>query len=101
MASSCLSPLTLRLRYCVWKLADVTEQKAGKGRLLNRIQEAESMEATDFLRSSEESYRVLGLKHPGQETDYDLMKTTLTLARLVLSETNSATFFFGWKQITL
>lgn len=75
------------LRYCVWKLADVTEQKAGKGRLLNRIQEAESMEATDFLRSSEESYRVLRLKHPGQETDYDLMKTTLTLARLVLSET--------------
>lgn len=56
MTSYYSSPLTLMLRYCVWKLADVTEQKAGKGRLLNRIQEAESMEAVYFLRTSEEKY---------------------------------------------
>lgn len=30
--------------------------EAGKGRLLNRIQEAESMEAAYFLRTSEEKY---------------------------------------------
>jgi hypothetical protein len=33
-------------------VADVTEQKAGKGRLLNRIHEAKSMEAAYFLTLS-------------------------------------------------
>jgi hypothetical protein len=69
MASSCSSPLTLRLSYCVWILEAVRchRAEAGKGKLLNGIQEAESMEATDFLRRSEEGDLVLGLKHPGQE----------------------------------